>query len=272
MPEIYGGRRLTPSELLELSRPFPEKYVRDDGRGNAYVPHHIITQRLIQIFGTPPKIEVLRELYDETKLTGVVMRLTIPGLEPIEEAGEADNPQSKTNGARAKDACSDAIKRCAMRLGLGLHLWAQKDYFLHDVLVRDSGNGSESREKGDTEEVPVSTAEVAGEPGSVGGSTTESAATKDSTGGGTEEVGGDGGGSDHPRASDDASSGGDSLKTILEARVAKRVTQADILRVATVEAGKKGIGNVTTKTLGTLPEDVLEAIVHKLQLNQEALV
>ena len=122
----------------ELARPFPQKYVHDDGRGNSYVPHHVVTQRLIHIFGVPPKIEVLRELYDEGKLTGVIMRLTVPGLDPVEEAGEADNPQSKTNGARAKDACSDAIKRCAMRLGLGLSLWAQKDYFLFDALTKES--------------------------------------------------------------------------------------------------------------------------------------
>lgn len=125
--------------LHELTRPFPDRYVHDDGKGNAYVPHHIVTQRLIHIFGVPPKIELIREIYDKLpdgsdKLTGVVMRLTVPGFEPIEEAGEADNPQAKTNGARLKSAASDAIKRCAMRLGLGLHLWAQDDYFLFTKL------------------------------------------------------------------------------------------------------------------------------------------
>lgn len=134
------------NHLVELAKPYPAKFVKDDGRGNSYVPHHIVTQRLIQIFGAPPKIEILREIYDRQadgseKLTGVVMRLTVPGLEPVEEAGEADNPQSKTNGARAKDACSDAIKRCAMRLGNGLGLWSQNDYFLYDVLQRDLQKG-----------------------------------------------------------------------------------------------------------------------------------
>jgi hypothetical protein len=120
--------------IPELARPYPEKYIRDDGRGNSYVPHHVVTQRLIQIFGAPPKIEILREVYDGDVLSGVLMRLTVYGLEPVEEFGEADNPQSKTNGARAKDACSDAIKRCAMRLGNGLHLWAQESYFLFEQL------------------------------------------------------------------------------------------------------------------------------------------
>lgn len=127
--------------LIELAKPYPSKFVKDDGRGNSYVPHHIVTQRLIQIFGAPPRIEVLREIYDEGKLTGVIMRMTVPGFDPVEEAGEADNPQSKTNGARAKDACSDAVKRCAMRLGNGLGLWSQNDYFLYDVLSRDLQNG-----------------------------------------------------------------------------------------------------------------------------------
>jgi len=33
-----------------------------------------------------------------------------------------------------KDAASDALKRCAMRAGLGLHLWSQKKYILHNTL------------------------------------------------------------------------------------------------------------------------------------------
>lgn len=144
--------------VKELARPFPSKYISDDGRGNDYVAHSIVRQRLIHIFGVPPKTEVLREIYDEPEhiLTGVVMRLTVPGFEPVEECGEADNPQSKTNGARAKDACSDAIKRCAMSLGLGLHLWAQKNYFLFDKL---SEAGPQQSAESATTESPSSTAD-----------------------------------------------------------------------------------------------------------------
>lgn len=121
--------------IIELARPFPAKYVKEV-QGNAYVPHHIVNQRLIHIFGVPPKLEILREIYDEAVLTGVVMRMTVPGLEPVEEIGEADNPQAKTNGAKAKSAASDALKRCAMRMGLGLHLWAGGDYFLFDQVSK----------------------------------------------------------------------------------------------------------------------------------------
>lgn len=129
--------------VRELARPFPSKYVKEV-QGNAYVPHHIVTQRLIHIFKQPPTTEIVREIYDDIQtpsggsrtLSGVVMRMTIGGV-VVEECGEADNPQAKTNGAKAKSAASDAYKRCAMRLGLGLHLWAQGDYFLFDKLNED---------------------------------------------------------------------------------------------------------------------------------------
>jgi hypothetical protein len=135
-------------EVVELARPFPARYVKDDGRGNDHVPHHIVQQRLIRIFGAPPKIELLREIYDGDKLTGVVMRLTVPGFEPVEEAGDTDNPQSKTNGSRLKDASSDALKRCAMRLGLGLHLWSQKDYYLYDAIKEQGESASAEPQAG----------------------------------------------------------------------------------------------------------------------------
>ena len=129
---------MTDPLVVELARPFPARYVKQV-QGQDYTPHHVVEQRAIQIFGVPPKIEVLREIYDGEKLTGVVVRMTIQGTQLwSEEAGASDNPQSKTNGDRLKDACSDAYKRCAMRLGLGLHLWAQKDYFLFDALAKDS--------------------------------------------------------------------------------------------------------------------------------------
>jgi len=48
----------------------------------------------------------------------------------ITEVGDASDPAMNHDGENLKNASSDAIKRCAMRLGLGLHLWSQEDYFL----------------------------------------------------------------------------------------------------------------------------------------------
>jgi hypothetical protein len=49
----------------------------------------------------------------------------------LEEAGDVEAPHNwRHDGQRLKQAASDAIKRCAMRAGLGLHLWAGESYVL----------------------------------------------------------------------------------------------------------------------------------------------
>lgn len=75
------------------------------------------------------------ELYNEKEIRnkegeieGVVMSLYIEGLQgPNDEVGDVDR-NDKQNGKRTESellklAFSDALKRCAMRYGIGLHLW-----------------------------------------------------------------------------------------------------------------------------------------------------
>jgi len=77
-------------------------------------------------------------------VTGVVLALTVEidgNLVTIEEVGDVEQPFNwKTDGARMKDAVSDAVKRCSMALGVGLHLWSQFDgeseYFLDKQLEK----------------------------------------------------------------------------------------------------------------------------------------
>ena len=64
----------------------------------------------------------------------------------IQEVGECENPNNwKTDGARLKACASDGIKRCAMRLGLGLHLWHKHDgnYVLADILEKREEESNE---------------------------------------------------------------------------------------------------------------------------------
>ena len=77
------------------------------------------------------------------------MKFKIDGeVVTIQEGGSVDKPYKVTNkktgermhnGERLKLAISDAHKRCAMRVSLGLHLWAQEDYFLYDQLEENNG-------------------------------------------------------------------------------------------------------------------------------------
>lgn len=89
-----------------------------------------------------------------------------------------------------KDAVSDGIKRCAFRLGLGLHLQARLDYFLYDQLHKqnaEAGTGAlHQRNPGRGEhresrplEAPTSGADV---PGSTPASASASSPAGNSVG------------------------------------------------------------------------------------------
>jgi hypothetical protein len=147
------------ADLVELSRPFPTDFVeRKDGQD--YVAHHVVNQRLLSIVG-PFDFELVEVIRGDvaavppdpssrsrrskagtpalhTIVVGGIWRLTatIDGRQVrVEEVGDVGDVHNwPHDGARLKDAASDALKRCAMRLGLGLHLWAQEHYFLDQQL------------------------------------------------------------------------------------------------------------------------------------------
>lgn len=130
------------TQLERLARPFPARYVKAPAQGKfgAYVPHDVVTQALLAICG-PYDLEVGQVFMGpDGQIEGclVTLCLTIDDRRVcITEVGDCEQPGNwKTQGARMKDAISDGVKRCAMRFGLGLHLWAQDDYFLYDQLHR----------------------------------------------------------------------------------------------------------------------------------------
>ena len=123
------------SQLAKLATPFQDKFIETKpGKfAAAYVPHGIVTQFLLGIVGA----------YDfSIDVTGCLCTLVVDvdgRTTSIQEVGECENPTNwKTDGARLKACASDGIKRCAMRLGLGLHLWHKHDgnYVLADILEK----------------------------------------------------------------------------------------------------------------------------------------
>ena len=139
------------SELRELAEPFPAAMVEKApvGKFGSYVTHSNYTQRALSILGPhtfgavdlirgyAPAIKTENNSWParENAVVGVVAELTvtIDGKEvTITEIGTEDNPAMKHDAECAKNALSDAYKRCWMRVGLGLHLWSKKprDYFL----------------------------------------------------------------------------------------------------------------------------------------------
>ena len=142
-------------QLKELSKVFPEKFIHKNPTGfGDYIQHSVIRQRLLSVLGgySQEVKHIIREKLTDKQgvekevVTGVSLALTVEidgELVTIEEAGDVEQPFNwKTDGARMKDAISDAVKRCAMALGVGLHLWSQFDgqseYFLDEQLKKDS--------------------------------------------------------------------------------------------------------------------------------------
>ena len=141
--------------LQELAKPFPQKYIHNNPtRFGEYIQHSVIRQRLLSVLGPYEQrvIQVFKEEMTDkqgklkTVTTGVVLEMTfnIGGRDvSVQEVGDVEQPFNwKTEGARMKDAVSDAVKRCAMALGVGLHLWSQinntDEYFLDKQLAKNA--------------------------------------------------------------------------------------------------------------------------------------
>ncbi len=146
---------MTRTQLERLAKPFPNRYIREKpGPGSRpYVSQDVVTQKLLVVLGGYDLEigEVFKgdfTYYDKDKKAEVVLvdvvqgclvtiHATIDGREvSVTEVGDVENPSNwRTEGARMKDAISDGVKRCAMRLGCGLHLWSGEDFFLYDQLT-----------------------------------------------------------------------------------------------------------------------------------------
>jgi hypothetical protein len=151
-----------PSDLARLAKRFPKNLVHENpSGGGTYVAHHAVVQKLLLTVGpfdyaiteiirgdipsVPPRSDgkSARARDGSPALTNVIVGalctlvVTIDGRRvTITEVGDCEQPHNwPHDGARLKDAASDAIKRCAARFGCGLHLWASNEYFLDDALA-----------------------------------------------------------------------------------------------------------------------------------------
>lgn len=152
------------TQLADLARPFPNAFVRaNPSGGGTYVPHPLYTQRLLlylggysferveiirgDVPGKPPNpdAESQRAKAGTPDLHGVIvgcvcrLTVTVDGTrQTLEDVGDCESPHNwPHDGARLKDAMSDALKRCARHIGLGLHLYAKSpdEYVLARLLA-----------------------------------------------------------------------------------------------------------------------------------------
>jgi hypothetical protein len=128
------------AQLYELARPFPESMIATKpGKFAAdFVSHGTVTARLLEVLG-PFDWSIAKIITNADGIAvGCIGRLevTVDGRPVvIEEIGDVEHP-SPNSASNLKNASSDALKRAAMRVGLGLHLWAGEGYWLHRSLEK----------------------------------------------------------------------------------------------------------------------------------------
>ena len=150
-------------QLTKLVWPFPQSVIRKNpSGGGTYVKHSTVEQRILDVLGPvdfklgtiirghvdaiPPNPDGTSKkakagspaLTDAVVGVLATMDAEIDGrYVTITEVGDCEQPHNwSTDGQRLKDAASDAYKRCAMRIGVALHLWSQDDFYLAEKLKR----------------------------------------------------------------------------------------------------------------------------------------
>lgn len=129
--------KLSKAWTKAVIKKLPVSYKKD---GISYVDHTQVTQRLIAII-PDVQFKLGNHIYDKYEdlegrqrkiLTGVEYTIegTIDGhFRSVTEVGMCDKPfdvegrKPANNGERAKECISDAVKRCGMRLGIGIELY-----------------------------------------------------------------------------------------------------------------------------------------------------
>jgi hypothetical protein len=106
-----------------------------------YVSHAVISEILLAVVG-PYDFHVTQIVTDKDgAVTGCLATLTVDvdgRTTSITEVGDTTG-QEGSEGSALKNAASDALKRCAMRLGLGLALWSKPGmFFLYDQLTKQA--------------------------------------------------------------------------------------------------------------------------------------
>ena len=127
-------------DILRLAKKFPSQLVRTIKKGNReedYINHAVITQRLLQVLGAFSWD--YEPIYEAEKVVAVRGRITatVDGNEVSVVGTGTDTFEGDSTGEKLKKMESDALKRAAARLGVGLHLWAQDQYFLDIQLAKD---------------------------------------------------------------------------------------------------------------------------------------
>ena len=134
-------------DLYELTTAIPSRFIKPppQGKHGNYIPHYVIVQAVIAAVGLFDweLVEIIRQ--PDGTISGSVHRMTVEvdgRRVVIEEVGSVGNSGYGNDADLLKKSSSDALKRCAMRLSKGLHVWCKTpDEFFLPAFLRKMGAG-----------------------------------------------------------------------------------------------------------------------------------
>ena len=132
----------------QLATRLPDGFVKtvDKGSGpEAYVPHYMVTQYLLWVCG--PFGWQITHIHESAPVTYITKKgeertdrqVEVAGQLTVQIDGQTFTVAGIGLGVDAKKAESDALKRAASKLGVGLHLWAQDSWWLETQWAKDEG-------------------------------------------------------------------------------------------------------------------------------------
>lgn len=128
---------MTGPQLRALAKRVPDHLIssREVAAGfhADYVAHSTITEKLLATLGAFSwSVDILRDRGELCYVVGTIEATVDGELVRVSGIGDGDDPLT---------AESTALKRAAMRLGCGLHLWSQGAYSLDAVLDKRFTDG-----------------------------------------------------------------------------------------------------------------------------------
>ena len=141
----YAGAstlKLKPNEIKDLTEPFPDDAIEiRPFDGIIYISHMLLRERLWKVFGPTEVAEICRERFIRSDSNEIAVDLVLMarGKFLAEGVGTAkyfpNNPKGSF-GDTVESAWSEALRRCAKKIGLGTQVW--RPQYVRDWLANNA--------------------------------------------------------------------------------------------------------------------------------------
>jgi hypothetical protein len=141
----YAGAstlKLKPNEVKDLTEPFPDDAIEiRPFDGIIYISHMLLRERLWKVFGPTEVAEICRERFMRPDSNEIAVDLVLMArgkflAEGVGTAKYYPNNAKGSFGDTVESAWSEALRRCAKKIGLGTQVW--RPQFVREWLANNA--------------------------------------------------------------------------------------------------------------------------------------